>query len=54
MKEKELEVDAYYHTGICQSSHIISAETDARGSFKIRIHTEALNGQDYGKIWRRG
>lgn len=39
---------------VCQSGHIISAETDARGSFKIIIYTGALNGQDYGKIWGKG
>jgi hypothetical protein len=54
MKEREMEVDAYYHTRVCQSSHIISAETDARGSFKIRINTRVLNRQVYEKIWGRG
>jgi len=39
---------------VCKSGYIISAETDARGSFKIRIYTGILNGQDYGKIWGRG
>jgi hypothetical protein len=41
-------------TRVCQSRHIISAETDARGSFTIRIYTGVLNGQDYGKIGGRG
>jgi hypothetical protein len=45
---------AIQYKRVCQSGRIISAETDARGSFKIRIYTGVLNGQDYGEIWGRG
>jgi len=44
---------AIQYKRVCQSGHIISAETDARGSFKIWIYTGVLNGQDYGKVWGR-
>lgn len=45
---------AVQYKRVRQSGHIISAETNARSSFKIRIYTGVLNGKDYGKIWGRG